>query len=380
MQGVEVIEKHVMLENRDTKYDYFSSLTPPQFEEMVNKIERYISLTQMPFINEKEQNYLKATIMIPILKHDKQAGTLLNFDEDFVYRRSGKSGLNVKEIESLQNSFHILASDKKAGETLKPEDFKKAVIATIIACRLKSSRLPKKALLPIGGISSVERCIKSCLEFKQVNHTILATSNLDEDAELENYTFRKNVIFHKGDPDDVIRRYLGIAEKLKIDIIIRITADMPFVSHEIVELTLTEHFRSGADYTVPRISSVGTSAEIINISALQEVKKHFKSANYSEYMTWYFQNNPEYFRLNFIDLPEELVRDYRLTLDYPEDLEMFNKLQEYFDKNNILFDIRKAFEFLDKNPDISKINSHLTLRYKADPELIATLNKVTKIQ
>ena len=34
----------------------------------------------------------------------------------------------------------------------QPEDFKKANIASIIACRLKSSRLPKKAVLKIGEL------------------------------------------------------------------------------------------------------------------------------------------------------------------------------------------------------------------------------------
>ena len=43
-------------------------------------------------------------------------------------------------------------------------------------------------------------------------------------------------------------------------------------------------------------------------------------------MTWYMRNNPEFFSLNILDLPEELVRDYRLTLDYQEDLDMFNVL------------------------------------------------------
>ena len=379
MAGIDVIEKHVMLEDRETEYDYFSSLTPSRFAEMVNQVNRYTSLMEKPFINKKEKVYLKNSMMIPLLKNDKPAGSLLNFNEDFIYRRSGKTGLNVKEISDLQKEFYILAKDKKANFPLYKKDFKKAIIATIIACRLKSTRLPKKALLPIGGIPSVERCIKSCLEFKNVDHTILATSDLPEDAELKNHTYSPEVIFHKGDPDDVIRRYLGITDKLKIDVIIRITADCPFVSHEIVEKTLVDHFKSGADYTVPGKFAVGAVAEVINVSSLQKVKRYFTSANYSEYMTWYFQNNPEHFRLNFIDLPEELVRDYRLTLDYKKDLEMFNLLQNYFDENDLPFEIKTAFEYLDKNPQISNLNSHLTLRYKTDIELIDTLNRETKI-
>jgi hypothetical protein len=35
---------------------------------------------------------------------------------------------------------------------------------------------------------------------------------------------------------------------------------------------------------------------------------------------------------------------------------------------------------LDANPEVNRINAHLTLRYKTDHELIETLNKVTKIK
>jgi spore coat polysaccharide biosynthesis protein SpsF (cytidylyltransferase family) len=380
MNGVDMIEKHVMLDNKETKYDYYSSLTPSRFAELVKQIERYTDLSKKPFINEKEQVYLKNTLMIPLLKHDKSLGTIINCVDDFNYRRSGKPGLNVLEIKSLQTEFHILSKNKSEGESLHYEDFKKATIATIIACRLKSTRLHKKALLKIGSLTSVERCIKSCLEFRNVNHTILATSNLPEDSELENYTYSPEVIFHRGDPEDVIRRYLDIAEKLKVDIIIRVTADNPFVSNLIVEKALEAHFATGADYTVSRKSALGTGTEIINTAALKKIKKYFQTAAYSEYMTWYFQNNSKHFKLNFVDLPNNLISNHRLTLDYPEDLEMFNTLQAYFDNNKIEFDIIKAFEILDNHPEISIINSHISQKYITDSRLIETLNKATKIK
>lgn len=379
MSGIDIIEKHVMLEKKKTVFDHFSSLTPSRFVKMVKQVERYTSLKNQPFINDKEKLYLNNTLMIPILKHNKKAGSLLNFDKDFIFRRSGKKGLNAIEIEAIQSEFHVLAKEKKAGETIQNDDFKKATIATIIACRLKSTRLKKKALQKIGMLSSVECCIKSCLKFKNTNYTVLATSDLPEDAELGNYTYSPEVVFYKGDPDNVIQRYLVIADKLEVDVIIRVTADNPFGSDLIVEKVLNAHFAKGADYSTTRKFTLGTGAEIINTLALKEIKKHFAKAEYSEYMSWYFQNNPEYFNLNFVDLPENLIRDYRLTLDYPEDLVVLNKIQAYFNECNMDFDIQKIYEYLDNNPGISQLNSHLTQRYKTDNKLIETLNRVTKI-
>jgi len=119
--------------------------------------------------------------------------------------------------------------------------------------------------------------------------------------------------------------------------------------------------------------------EIINTTALKKVNKYFPKAEYSEYMTWYFQNNPKFFNLNFVDLPDQLIRDYRLTLDYQEDLNLFKKIEEHFKVNNLDYSIYELFNFLDNNTKISKLNNHLSLKYKTDNQLIKLLNAKTKI-
>ncbi len=379
MNGADVVEKHILHSALETKYDHYSSIDYKKYGIFIQKLQSYIELRGKPFINSREEHYLATGIQIPISKKNIPSGSLLSLKEDLDFKRSGKAGLNTLEIKELQKSMHILSKSVDAQETFRLEDFKKANIATIVACRLKSTRLSKKALLKIGNLTSVERCIQSCLNFSDVNYTILATSDLESDSELESYKYDSSVIFHKGDPEDVIRRYLGIANALKIDVIVRITADMPFVSREIVDILLKSHFETGADYTTSVTAAVGTSTEIINVSALNTIKDYFPNAEYSEYMTWYFQNNPEHFKLNFVNLPENLIRDYRLTLDYQEDLDMFNEIQAYRDKNNSQGSLSDLFKFLDSHPEIASINSHLTLKYKTDPVLIETLNRATKI-
>ena len=381
MSGIEYIEKHVMLAAKETKYDHFSSLTPERYKAMVTEVERYSSLKGMPFINKKEVQYLDNTIMIPLLNKNKPVGSSISLHNDFVFRRSGKSGLNVKQLETLQSNWHLLAVDVKEGETLQQSDFKKATVATIIACRLKSSRLQKKALLKIGDLPSVEYCIASALKFENVNQTILATSVLEQDAELEAHTYSDTVVFHKGDPEDVIQRYLDIAIPLKVDVIIRVTADNPFIDNEVCQILLNEHFKSGADYTTAKEAAVGTNLEIINVQALRKVKANFPSANYSEYMTWYFQNNPEHFTLHFAELPAELLRNYRMTLDHQEDLDMYNAIADYFkDKGIKQFSLRDIYKYLDENPEVAGLNSNIGIRYKTDAALIETLNRETKIK
>jgi hypothetical protein len=43
-------------------------------------------------------------------------------------------------------------------------------------------------------------------------------------------------------------------------------------------------------------------------------------------------------------------------------------------------DIKNVFKILDANPDISALNEHLTVKYRADQPLIDKLNHVTRIE
>ena len=380
-QGVDVIEKHVMLADRETKYDHFSSVTPERFATMVEKIKTYQQAFTQPFINEREQNYLAKTLMIPVVKNHLNAGDLVHTQTDLFFRRSGKQGLSLPEIQATQKEFKVLKAGKQRYDTLQTSDFRPAKIGVIVACRMKSSRLKEKAILPIGELSSVAFCLKHALQFKHIDHVVLATSSLEQDAALEKEKYAEEIVFFQGDPEDVMARYIGACDELKLDVVVRVTADMPFIDNEVCEFLLNEHFSSGADYTVGKDAAVGVNLEIFNVSILKRIKSHFPSAELSEYMTWYFQNNPEHVKIHKVDLPEIFIRPYRLTLDYEEDLTMFNHIHNHFiSQNKPDYNLREVIAYLDQHPEIAAINGNLTLRYKTDQSLIDLLNEKTKIQ
>lgn len=379
LSGATYIEKHICLSGEKPQYDFYSSMNKDQYVRFLKIAEKYSATLQQPFVNENEAKYLSGSIQIPVLKNKMSKGHIPNLETNFEFKRSNQEGLRAHEIEKLVQSFHLLANDMNEKQALQATDFKKAKIATIIACRLKSTRLPKKALLKIGDITSVEMCIKNCLRFKNINHTILATSVDPEDKSLENYKYSSTVIFHQGDRDDVIQRYIDIIDKLNIDVFVRVTADMPYVFNEIVEILLKSHFENDADFTRAVDAAVGTNVEIISTKALKYIKGFFPNSNYSEYMSWYFVNNPKYLKLNFVDLPHEYIRNYRLTLDHQEDLDLFNKIDEHFTETKLQYTLTNLFSYLDNNPAVANLNSHITLKYRTDQTLIETLNKMTKI-
>ena len=96
-------------------------------------------------------------------------------------------------------------------------------------------------------------------------------------------------------------------------------------------------------------------------------------------MTWYFQNNRHVFKVEMVDLPDDLIRDHRLTLDYPEDLVMFSQLYERLERDNLDASLRNALKVLDGDEKLAAINGHLIVPYKVDQDLISKLDRETKI-
>ena len=188
------------------------------------------------FISPSESEYLEKSIQVPVLKNKILKGSLISL-ADLKFRRTSQLGLSFSEISNFQKNSMILSRDLEKNNSVAGSDFRGAKIGVIIAGRLKSSRLKRKALLPLKGKPTIQWCYENCSKITSAHEVILATSDLPEDTELvERFKDKKNIKLFRGHPVDVISRYLGACSTYEIDIVIRVTADCPFISYEIAEL------------------------------------------------------------------------------------------------------------------------------------------------
>lgn len=379
LKGCTYLEKHICNDREKTRFDSESALEFQEIQHMVEDIRQVHRCLSTKFILENEKKYLEKTYQKPILIHSLNKGQLIG-NTDIVSRRTEKPGLRLREWKDLQENFCVLRNDKNKGDTLCHEDFQKSRIAVLVAVRMKSSRLAEKALLSIHGISSIERCLRNCLKFPHVEEVVLTTSNEENDDILTKKTCGGKVRIWRGDPIDVLARYLGACDAYRIDTVIRVTGDCPVVSPEIAGFLLESHFKNGADFTQPRRFAVGSNCEVYNTEALRRVNHLVGRAEYSEHMSLYMVNNPDIFKVNRINLPGEWIRDYRLTLDYEEDLEMFNALFEKLEEEHLDPTLVNIFKVLDTYPSIPKINMHKTLVYETDRKLMKRLKEKTRIK
>lgn len=311
---------------------------------------------------------------IVVLKKAKKAGQCLSLERDLTAAPEGTHGLTLKAVKARVHTWCVFRHDKEAGTPLLAEDLKKAVIGAIIACRMKSSRLPGKALLKIGNLTSAELCMKNALKIQNIHKVVMATSTVEQDAVLKDYTYHPDVILYRGNPDDLIDRHYQAATDLGIDVILRLTADCPYISNATTQEVLAAHFEVGADYSAAEDAAVGTNAEIINRSSFAYLKELFPRTLLSEYLTYYFTNNPTHFHIHKIQLPATLVRDYRLTLDYQQDLDFFRVIEQHLQATkNGHYDLYDIFAFLDAHPEVVAINYDMGLVYKHNPDLVARI-------
>lgn len=376
--GCRYVEKHICLDRGSAKYDGHSALEPHEMMQLARELPLAALAMGNAFIGPREHEYLAKSVQVPVARAELPAGSLVA-STDVLFRRTSRVGLNFGQVRALQRQRYVLGEAIDRLAPIGAASLRPAKVAVIVAARMKSSRLKGKALLPIAGKPSVERCLENCLSIPNAELVVLATSNLEDDDVLAEHTLDGRVSVWRGDPDDVIARYLGACEYHQIDVIIRVTADCPAVSPEIASLLLDEHFASGADFTAPASFAVGSNSEVYNTRALRTVVDLIGKAEHSEYMTWYMKNNPDIFKLCFLNLPSELVRPYRMTLDYPEDLAMFEALYSRLEVSSYAA-LPDVFRVLDAHPEIVAMNGHLDVQYRSDPQLIEKLDRATRIQ
>lgn len=110
----------------------------------------------------------------------------------------------------------------------------------IIQARLSSARLPAKVLAPIAGQPLLGLLANRVRNAKRVDEWWLATSEATDDDVTAAWGAALGLQVYRGSLDDVLSRYIAIAELRKPDVLLRLTADDPFTDHVIVDLLVEQ--------------------------------------------------------------------------------------------------------------------------------------------
>lgn len=234
-------------------------------------------------------------------------------------------------------------------------------VVCIVEARMGSTRLPEKTMADICGKPVLQRVIERLSLAERVDEICIATTTKENDDVICEKCTEWNVATFRGSEGDVLDRVLKAARFMDATLIVRAGADNvfvdPFVIDKMIEIYNTGHYDlvgNNLKLTFP----VGISGHVLSTELLKTIEPLAKSERDRDDVDRYIWERPEQFRVyNFEAKPEERISTLRVTLDYPEDLELVRILYCEVALNNPGFSTADIVSYVKKNPHLAIINA-----------------------
>ncbi len=230
----------------------------------------------------------------------------------------------------------------------------------IIQARLGSSRLPGKMLRAFYKEKGIlQLLIERLKEHFPELPIILATTNKPLDTPLAELAKKHEIHCYRGDENNVLSRFTEAAEKYKIQKIIRICADNPFLDmaalKNMADAFLQQHVDYWCyalpDYTPSIMTHYGFWGEGVSLNALKKVAKLTNNPLAFEHVTWFIHQNPEQFTIHYQILDKEIhnEKNVRLTIDTEADFITAREIYSSIQTERMPLEAKAIINFIKNN-------------------------------
>jgi len=193
----------------------------------------------------------------------------------------------------------------------------------IIQARMNSKRLPGKVLMPLGDKTVLGNVIHRISKCKLIDGIVVATP----DPKIITEAIKHGAHYYLGDEMDVLGRYCKAARFFNADIIVRITADCPYIMPDIVDRVIESSNRFDyASNILKRTYPKGFDCEVFTVKELDRANKIATKPEEREHVTPYII---EHTMCKYSVEDKEDFSQSRITLDTPEDYECLMKLYKH---------------------------------------------------
>ena len=361
--GATVVEKHVTINRAAKGVDYFSSLEVPHdfgtFVTNIRSAEASLGITD-PVLSPSELKYRQEVKKHWVANRDLHSGNVLGSD-DLTMKRTITNGLEPINLNSLVE--HQLLSDVGKDSLITRDQISTTTWGLVIA-RMASSRLPGKALINIAGTPALGHLFERLKRSHKIHKIVLCTTLLPDDDELERLAQDHSVECYRGEDLDVLARMLGAVNGSQVDAVVRVTGDDILVDPDYLDKAISHHYQTHAEYTSLKSLPSGTEAEIFDTDLLRRISRAANDTNGTEYLTTFISDNHRYIRCEEVDVNDRHCRDWRLTLDTPEDLELIRKVISGLAEKGLglTYSVSDIVDLVESDPDLLKINADVRQR------------------
>ena len=193
----------------------------------------------------------------------------------------------------------------------------------IIQARTSSKRFKNKVLEKIFGKALINHVFDKIKLSKKVKKIIVATSKHETDNKLVKHLEKFGITYHRGDLNNVAKRFLDLAITKKAKFFLRINGDSPLIRHSLIDNAIKIHEESKNKYDLitnifPRTFPKGQSVEIIRTSILLKYINKFSKSD-KEHVTSFFYRNPKKINIkNFENKNKKEIKNQ--VIDTKQDL------------------------------------------------------------
>ncbi len=208
---------------------------------------------------------------------------------------------------------------------MKLSDFfekKHEKVVVIVQCRLSSTRLPRKALLPLAGKCILEWTLNS-MKRVPADKYFLAVDT-ESEQELSGIAKKYGWEIFAGSQSDVLDRFCRVIELSKADYVVRATADNPFLfwenAIELIDEFKKKNISSPVDYMTFTGLPHGSGVEMFNAHSLLKAEKLTSDPYDHEHVGPALYNHKDQFNCVFLKASRKyFYPSCRTTVDTPAD-------------------------------------------------------------
>jgi len=236
--------------------------------------------------------------------------------------------------------------------------------AIFLSIREKATRLPKKVLLPIKGKAVTEHLIERLKAAKCADQLIMTTSVHPDDQVLAGIAERCQISCFRGSEDDKLDRYLNAAQAYGVDFIVIVDGDDLLCDPVYIDRVIQKHRETMADFVYCQGLPLGAASSGFTRKALERVCQ-VKRENDTEVWGGYFTQTG-LFHVEGVEAEGALLRrpDIRMTLDYEEDYQFFQKIFDALYVPGRVFTLEEVMSLLARKPEITQINQGVQKLYE----------------
>ena len=253
-------------------------------------------------------------------------------------------------------------------------------IGIVIQARINSTRFHSKVLKHLDDKTLIQWIIKR-LKKTQIKNIILATGNLKENLKLKKICNQENIQFFKGSEKNVLKRFYYAAKKYKLDAIIRVCADNPFVdSEEINHLIRTykktnyknDYYFNHRNYNKITYAD-GFGAELFKFSTLEKLYKNASTHSDKEHVTSLVWGKKIHFKV--LPCKTNIDKKYHHVVCDINNKNDYKKIKKFIKEKKITF--KDNSKKISKLFSLYEIDTHLKDLFNVNRSLAGNENRKT---